>query len=434
MTLDETHDPDLRSWVDSADGHPDFPVQNLPFGVFCPTSGPPRGGVAIGDMILDIGAAHRAGLFQGEAGRAAEAAAGSSLNAFFALGAGPRRALRQRLSALLAMEAPERKSVQGCIHAAASCTMELPARIGDYTDFYAGIHHATNGGKLFRPDNPLMPNYKYVPVAYHGRASSVRVSGHGVVRPNGQRLLPGESAPRFGPSIALDYEYELGIWIGSGNAQGEPIPIGRAADHIAGFCMLNDWSARDIQRWESQPLGPFLAKNFCTSVSPWVITPEALAPFRVAQEPRPEGDPAPLDYLLDPADQASGALGLDLEAFLMTPGLHAKGLPRMRLSRTTARMLYWTPAQMVAHHSCGGCNLQPGDLFGTGTISGTEPDSCGSLTEITMGGRATIRLSSGETRSYLEDGDEVIFTARAHAPGRVSIGFGECRGKVLPAP
>ncbi|HYF09675.1 MAG TPA: fumarylacetoacetase, partial [Acetobacteraceae bacterium] len=349
MTLDQTHDPNLRSWVDSADGHPDFPIQNLPLGVFRPASDTPRGGVAIGEMILDLRLAFHAGLFQGEAARAAEAAAGETLNAFFALGAGPRRALRARLSALLAMESPERKSVEGCLHAAHACTMELPAHIGDYTDFYAGIHHATNGGRLFRPDNPLMPNYKHVPVAYHGRASSVCVSGHAVTRPNGQRVLPGENAPSFGPCRNLDYEYELGVWIGPGNALGEPIPIGRAAEHIAGFCILNDWSARDIQRWEAQPLGPFLAKNFSTSVSPWVITPEAMAPFMAAAFARPEGDPAPLDYLLDPADQAGGALDLDLEAFLMTPGLHAKGLPRMQLSRTTSKMLYWTPAQMVAH-------------------------------------------------------------------------------------
>lgn len=434
MTLDETHDPALRSWVDSANGHPDFPIQNLPFGVFRPGLGAARGGVAIGDMILDLGAAVAAGLFGGDTQHAAEAAAADSLNTFFALGAAARQGLRKRLSALLALDAPARRTVEPCLHPAAGCTMELPARIGDYTDFYAGIHHATNGGKLFRPESPLLPNYKYVPVAYHGRASSVRAAGGGVVRPNGQRLLPGENAPTFGPCRTLDYEYELGIWIGQGNAQGEPIPIGRAADHIAGFCMLNDWSARDIQRWEGQPLGPFLAKNFCTFVSPWVITPEAMAPFRVAQEPRPAGDPAPLDYLLDPADEAAGALDLDLEAFLMTPGLAAKGMPPARLSRTTAGMLYWTPAQMVAHHTSGGCNLGAGDLFGTGTISGTTPDSCGSLLEITAGGRETITLPSGETRKYLEDGDEVIFTARAHAPGRVSIGFGECRGKVLPAP
>ena len=431
MTLDETHDPALRSWVESANGHPDFPIQNLPFGVFRPPSGAARGGVAIGDSILDVGAALTAGLLGGEA---AEAASADTLNAFFALGAGPRRALRQQISALLAADAEQREAAAKCLHEAASCTMELPAHIGDYTDFYAGIHHATNGGKMFRPDNPLMPNYKYVPVAYHGRASSVRPSGHAVVRPNGQRLLPGENAPRFGPCRLLDYEYELGIWIGPGNALGEPIPIGRAADHIAGYCILNDWSARDIQRWESLPLGPFLAKNFCTSVSPWVITPEAMAPFRVAQPPRPDGDPAPLDHLLDATDQATGALGLQLESRLMTPGLKTKGLPPQRLSRTTADMLYWTPAQMVTHHTSGGCNLQPGDLFGTGTISGTAPDSCGALFEITRNGTAPIALPSGETRTFLEDGDEVIFTARAHAPGRVSIGFGACRGKVLPAP
>lgn len=432
--LDATHDPALRSWVDSADGHPDFPIQNLPFGVFRPTSGAARGGVAIGDMIFDLGAAHAAGLFAGDAAIAAKAAASDNLNALFALGAGPRQALRTRLSALFAMEAEERQRVESHIHSASSCTMEMPARIGDYTDFFAGIHHATNGGKLFRPDNPLLPNYKHVPVAYHGRASSVRASGHMVVRPNGQRMAAGEDAPSFGPCRNLDYEYELGIWIGPGNAQGVPIPIAEAADHIAGFCILNDWSARDIQRWEAQPLGPFLAKNFCTSISPWVISPEALAPFRLAQPPRPAGDPAPLDYLLDAQDQAEGALNLDLEAFLMTSGLRAKGLPPMRLSRAAAHLLYWTPAQMIAHHASGGCNLQPGDLFGTGTISGTERDAFGSMLEITAGGREPIELPSGETRCFVEDGDEVIMTARAHAPGHVSIGFGECRGKVLSAP
>ncbi len=432
--LDATHDPALKSWVESANGHADFPIQNLPFGVFRPVGDAARGGVAIGDSILDIGAAHAAGLFASDAARAAEAASSDALNALFALGAGPRRALRARLSALLAVGAAERKTLEPCLHDAANCTMQLPARIGDYTDFFAGIQHAINGGKMFRPDNPLLPNYKYVPVAYHGRASSVRASGHAVVRPNGQRMLAGENAPSFGPCRNLDYEYELGIWIGPGNAQGAPIPIGQAANHIAGFCMLNEWSARDIQRWESQPLGPFLAKNFCTTVSPWVITPEAMAPFRVAQPPRPEGDPAPLDYLLDATDQARGALGLDLEAFLMTPDMRAKGMPPARLSRATATMLYWTPAQMVAHHASGGCNLQPGDLFGTGTISGAARDSFGSLLELSQNGREPITLPSGETRRFLEDGDEVSFTARAHAPGRVSIGFGDCRGAVLPAP
>jgi fumarylacetoacetase len=296
--IDQTHDPELRSWVASANGHPDFPVQNLPLGVFAPPGGgPPRAGVAIGDMVLDLSAAHAAGVFSGEAARAAEAASDGALNALFALGAGPRRALRARLSELLAEGGAEAERLRKALHRAADCAMRLPARIGDYTDFYVGIHHAANVGTLFRPDNPLLPNYKYVPIGYHGRASSVVPSGTPIHRPNGQRKRADEAAPSFGPCRNLDYELELGVWVGPGNALGEPIPISGAADHIAGYCLLNDWSARDIQAWEYQPLGPFLAKSFGSTVSPWVVTPEALAPFRAAQPPRPEGDPAPLPYL-----------------------------------------------------------------------------------------------------------------------------------------
>lgn len=435
---DATHDPKLRSWVESANGHPDFPIQNLPLGVFVPPGGgpvaAPRGGVAIGDMILDLAGAQAAGLFRGEAERAAAAATSDSLNALFALGAGPRRALRERLSALLADGAEERPRVERLLYPAAECEVRLPARIGDYTDFYAGIHHATNTGRQFRPDNPLLPNYKYVPIGYHGRASSVVPSGTPVRRPNGQRKPAKEEVPSFGPSRNLDYELELAVWIGPGNAMGEPIPIGRAAEHVAGFGLLNDWSARDIQGWEYQPLGPFLGKSFATTVSPWVITPEAMAPFRAPQAPRPEGDPRPMDYLLDEADQASGALELELEVLLLTPGLKEKGLPPHRLSLGTARDLYWTVAQLVAHHACGGCNLQPGDLFGTGTISGQQEGGFGSLLEITQGGRKPVELASGETRRFLEDGDEVILRARARREGFAPIGFGECRGVVLPAP
>jgi fumarylacetoacetase len=306
-------------------------------------------------------------------------------------------------------------------------------RIGDYTDFFAGIHHATNTGRQFRPDNPLLPNYKYVPVAYHGRASSVRASGVPVRRPNGQRKPASETTPSFGPSRNLDYELELGIWIGPGNAQGEPISISRAADHIAGFCLLNDWSARDIQGWEYQPLGPFLAKNFCTTISPWIVTPEALAPFRIAQPPRPDSDPVPMAYLLDEADQRRGALDITLEVLLLTQGLREKSLPPHGLSRGSTRHLYWTVAQMVAHHTSSGCNLQPGDLFGSGTISSPTPDGFGSLLEITRGGREPITLASGEARRFLEDGDEVIFRAHARRDGFATIGFGECRGTVLAA-
>jgi fumarylacetoacetase len=437
--MDPTHDPKRHSWVDSANGHADFPIQNLPLGVFSPPGGgAPRGGVAIGDMILDLTAA--AALLPKDARDAAEAAAGGALNGLFALGAGPRRALRAAVSALLSADlvakegAAARARLEALLHEAASCTLHLPARIGDFTDFFAGIHHATNTGRQFRPDNPLLPNYKHVPVAYHGRASSVRIGGTPVRRPRGQRKPPEDAAPSFGPCRNLDYEMELGVWIGPGNAQGEPIPIGRAAEHIAGFCLLNDWSARDIQAWEYQPLGPFLAKNFHTSVSPWVITPEALEPFRIAQAARPQDDPAPMDYLADARDQAEGALDLALEVLIVTPAMRQQGLPPHRLSLGNARHLYWTFAQMVAHHTVGGCNLAPGDLFGSGTISTPEPGGFGALLEITQGGRQPVTLPSGESRAYLADGDEVIFRAHARREGFVSIGFGECRGTVLPAP
>ncbi len=422
-SVDGTHDPKLRSWVASANGHPDFPVQNLPLGVFTPPGGgAPRAGAAIGDMVLDLAAAHAAGLFSGGA-----------LNALFALGAGPRRALRARLSELLAEGSAERAKAEACLHPAARCAPHLPARIGDYTDFYAGIHHATNVGKQFRPDNPLLPNYKWVPIGYHGRASSVVPSGTPVRRPNGQRKRADEAAPSFGPCRNLDYELELGVWVGPGNPLGEPVPIAEAADRIAGYCLLNDWSARDIQGWEYQPLGPFLAKSFGSTVSPWVVTPEALAPFRVAQPPRPEGDPAPLPYLLDEADQREGALDLELEVLLLTPGLKEKGLAPHRVASSGARHMYWTAAQMVAHHSSNGCNLQPGDLLGTGTISAPGDEGCGSLLETTQGGRRPVALASGEERRFLEDGDEVILRARARREGFAPIGFGECRGTVLPA-
>ncbi|MGH7210273.1 MAG: fumarylacetoacetase, partial [Acetobacteraceae bacterium] len=320
--IDETHDPARKSWVPGADGHADFPIQNLPLGVFSASGGRPRGGIAIGNWILDLGAALEVGLFDGLGRDAAEAAAGPALNPLLTMGAEARRALRRQVSALLGADSPARSRAEPIsnrlLHRSPHCTLHLPATIGDYTDFFAGIQHATNTGRLFRPDNPLLPNYKYVPVAYHGRASSVRPSGTDVQRPSGQRRPAGESEPTFGPARSLDYELELGIWIGPGNELGEPIPIGQAHAHIAGCCLLNDWSARDIQAWEYQPLGPFLAKSFCTSVSPWIITAEALAPFRSAQPRRPPGDPAPLPYLHDVADQESGALDSDCDVLLLT--------------------------------------------------------------------------------------------------------------------
>jgi fumarylacetoacetase len=431
---DHTHDPKRRSFVASANGHPDFPIQNLPLGMFSlGEDEPERMGIAIGDMILDMDAACEAGLLAGEVAEAVEDA-GFVDGWAHLLSQGPalRAALRHQVFDLLAEGSPHRAALNDMLHEAAACTLLLPMQIGDYTDFYAGIVHATNVGALFRPDNPLLPNYKHVPIGYHGRASSVVESGHPVRRPNGQRKPASEADPSFGPSRNLDYELELGIWIGYGNVLGQPIPIGEAAQHIAGYCLLNDWSARDIQGWEYQPLGPFLAKNFCSTVSPWIITPEALAPFRIAQPPRPEGDPKPMDYLWDTTDQAQGALGLELEAFLTTPGLREKGLPPHRLSHGQSSGLYWTPAQLVAHHASGGCNLRTGDLLGTGTISTAE--GFGSLLEITRGGKQPLTLASGETRRFLEDGDEVVLVARARKDGLVTIGFGECRGAITPAP
>ena len=432
---DATHDPGRRSWVESADEHPHFPIQNLPLGVFSEEGEAARGGIAIGDDIFDLRAALDAGLFGGAARDAAEAAAGSMLNPLLALGAPARRALRQRVADILDANGPDRARIEPMrdrlLHLADDCTMHVPAAIGDYTDFYAGIHHARNGGKLFRPDNPLAPNYKYVPVAYHSRASSIRPSGTELRRPKGQRLPAGKDTPEYGPCERLDYEMELGIWIGPGNAHGEPIPIADAAEHIAGFCLLNDWSARDIQAWESQPLGPFLAKSFQTSISPWIVTPEALAPFRIAQPPRPAGDPAPLPYLLDAGDQMHGALNIDLEVLLLTAAMRERGMPPHRLSRANARELYWTVAQMVAHHTGGGCDLRAGDLFGSGTISDPDPSGFGALMEITEGGRKPVTLSLGETRAFLRDGDEVIFRGTCRADGFAPIGFGECRGRVV---
>ncbi|ROL64207.1 fumarylacetoacetase [Pseudomonas chlororaphis] len=426
-----------RSWVASANGHADFPLQNLPLGVFSTPGSAARSGVAIGEHILDLDAALDAGLFDGAARTAVEATRGGQLNAFFELGRGARVALRERLQELLG----EGSSLRGKMETlgarllplAADCQLHLPARISDYTDFYVGIEHAQNVGKLFRPDNPLLPNYKHVPIGYHGRASTVRASGTEVRRPKGQTLPAGQSEPVFGPCARLDYELELGIWIGQGNEMGEPIAISEAAEHIAGFCLLNDWSARDIQAWEYQPLGPFLSKSFITSISPWVVTAEALEPFRRAQPARPQGDPQPLPYLLDPRDQAGGGFDIELEVLLLTEAMAEQGLAAQRLTLSNTQHMYWTVAQMVAHHSVNGCQLQAGDLFGSGTLSGPQEGQFGSLLEITEGGKKPIELASGEVRKFLEDGDEIILRGRCRREGFASIGFGECRGKVVPA-
>jgi len=428
--IDETHDAALTSWVDGADGHPDFPVQNLPYATFSTAGDEPRPGVAIGEYVLDLRALAETGLLDARIGAAL---AGDTLNALLAVPAELRRSLRARLSALLTDEG-RRARLEPMLHPREECRLGLPTAIGDYTDFYVGIHHAMNVGALFRPDAPLLPNYKYVPIGYHGRASSVRPSGEPVVRPLGQRKAPDAPAPEFGPARRLDLELELGVWVAEGNALGEPFPIAEAARRIGGFCLLNDWSARDLQAWEYQPLGPFLAKNFHSTVSPWIVTPEALAPFWQPQPPRPDGDPAPLAYLHDEDDQRHGALGLELVASLRSARMREAGMAPHVLSRGAASNMYWTVAQILTHHASNGCNLRPGDLLGTGTISGPERDSCGSLLEISRGGAEPIELPTGEKRSFIEDGDEVALSAHARRDGFVPIGFGECRAVVLPAP
>ena len=425
--IDDTHDPARTSWIESAASHPHFPVQNLPLGIFSPAGEEPRPGVAIGDKILDLTAV--LALLPEEVRPALR---GSSLNALLALPADSRLVLRRALSTLLS-DASYRDQVEPALHDSGVCTLHRPAVIGDYTDFYVGIHHANNVGRQFRPDNPLLPNYKYVPIGYHGRASTIRPSGVPVRRPRGQRKAPDAAVPSVGPSLRLDYELELGVWISQGNTLGEPIDIAGAGEHIAGLCLLNDWSARDLQAWEYQPLGPFLSKNFHTTISPWIVTSEALAPFRQAQPPRPQGDPRPLDYLWDEADQAQGALAIDLEVRLSTARMREQGLEPSLLSRGPASNMYWTIAQIVAHHASNGCELNPGDLLGTGTISGPTREAFGSLLELSEGGKAPIQLPGGEVRSFLEDGDELALSAVASAQGFVSIGFGECRSVILPA-
>jgi len=405
-----------RSWIDSANRSSDFPLENLPFGVF--RSGRRvRIGVAIGDRILDLFGCHEEGLI-GE-----EACTRETLNELMSKGRGAVRALRERLMELLKEEAPERHRITKHLVARKDAQMLLPCSIGDYTDFYASIYHATNVGSMFRPDHPLLPNYKYVPIGYHGRASSIVVSGTPVRRPSGQTRDDASTDPEFGPTRRLDYEMEIGVFVGSGNELGEPIPIDRANEHIFGFCLVNDWSARDIQSWEYQPLGPFLGKSFATSISPWVVTADALEPFRVPTFLREFGDPEPLPYL-----RAENDFGYDInvEVLLRTKGMTSPA----PVSRGNFRDMYWTVAQLVAHHTSNGCNLRPGDLLASGTISGETAESRGSLLERTWRGSEPLQFANGETRRFLEDGDEVILRAWCEREG-VRIGFGECRGVVV---
>jgi fumarylacetoacetase len=436
--VSSTHDPALRSWVESANlPGADFPIQNLPFGVFRRrgTQEAPRVGVAIGDAILDLTACVAAGGLSGPAREAGEAAREPALNALMALGATARSALREQVSALLGANGDRSAARHGQAWLVPRHDAELfvPARVGDYTDFYASIHHATNVGRMFRPDHPLLPNYKWVPIGYHGRASSIVVSGTPVRRPRGQIKPPDADRPIVAPSRSLDYELEVGAFVARGNPQGEPVPLARAEEHLFGICLVNDWSARDIQSWEYQPLGPFLAKNFSTSVSPWVVTLEALEPYRVAAPPRGPDDPPLLEYLDAPGDRARGGIALTLEVLLSTARMRASGEAPALVSRGSFTAMYWTFGQMLAHHTMNGCNLQPGDLLASGTVSGESAESRGCLLERTMRGREPIRLPNGETRGFLDDGDEVILRGYCEREGAARIGLGECRGVVLPA-
>jgi fumarylacetoacetase len=416
MKLDDTHDPALESWVESANRPGcDFPIQNLPFGVFKRKGAKesPRGGVAIGDQILDLAAL---GI-----------KTGPTLNGLASMGRGGWKRLRRTLSQGLSVRKRNARFARHLLPIK-QAELFLPVAIGDYTDFFTGIHHATNMGRMLRPDNPLLPNYKWVPIGYHGRSSSIVVSGARIARPAGQTKAADQPAPAFGPSRRLDYEAELGFVVGPGNALGKPVAIGDALDHLFGVVLLNDWSARDVQGWEYQPLGPFLAKSFATTVSPWIVTLEALAPYRCPAFPRPEGDPKPLPYLWDDDDQREGGISIEVEMHLCTEKTKAP----VRLSRANFRDSYWTPAQLVAHHTSNGCNLRPGDLLGSGTLSGATPGSFGSMMELTQAGKNPLALPGGESRAFLEDGDQVIERARCTRDGHATIGFGEAKGTIRP--
>lgn len=435
-TLNETHDPSLRSWVISANlPNADFPVQNLPFGAFLsPDDESERIGVAIGDQLVDLFASAEAGAFDrhgDDAKAAARACSGPTLNPLMAMEPRFWSALRLALSRLLRLGAETESRLR--LLPAAEADLAMPVEIGDYTDFYASIHHAFNVGSLLRPDQPLMPNYKFIPIGYHGRASSVVLSGHPVRRPRGQTKAPDAAEPSFGPCRLLDYELEVGIFVGQANELGWPTPMAEAESRIFGLCLLNDWSARDIQGWEYQPLGPFLSKSFLTSISPWIVTREALAPFRVPAFERPEGDPAPLSYLESQADREAGAFDIHLQVCLRTEKMRASGAPPHKISHSRFRDLYWTPAQMLTHHGSNGCNLRPGDLLGSGTVSGPEQDNRGCLLELTRRGAEPLVLPNGEQRTFLVDGDEVQLHGYCEKEGARRIGFGECRGVVLPA-
>ena len=429
--IDETHDPGLRSWVDSANtAATDFPIQNLPVGIFRrrDRQESPRIGIAIGDQILDLALCAEAKLLDDLSQSVRDAAAAPRLEALMALGPSAASELRSRVSRILRSDGGigDRHLLVPLDRA----DVQLPTMTRGFTDFYASLNHATNVGRLFRPDSPLLPNYKHVPVAYHARSSSIVIGGTPIRRPSGQIKRPGQVEPVFTATERLDYELEIGLFVGAGNALGQPVPLADAEEHLFGICLLNDWSARDIQAWESQPLGPFLAKNFATTISGWVVTLEALAPFRVPARGRSDGDPVPLSYLVSPSNEAAGGIDITLEVLLQTRQMRIEGHAPHRLSTSSFRDMYWTPAQLLTHHTSNGCNLEPGDLLGSGTVSGQTDDSSGCLLELTRGGQKPLVLPTGETREFLADEDEVIFRGWCSRPGYARIGLGECRGTV----
>jgi fumarylacetoacetase len=440
--VNHTHNPAARSWLASANAPgADFPLQNLPFAVFRRAGSAEafRGGVALGDQVIDLEALALLPVLTGLAQQAAMACAQTTLNAFMALGPAAWQALRHGLFAACeeAASAADRLNLDACLVPQNAVEYTVPTRIGDYTDFYTSIHHARNVGMIARPDAPLTPNFQWLPIAYHGRGSSVGVGtaqqAHAFHRPHGQSMAPGAAAPTFGPCARLDYELELAIWIGQGQPQGQPIALAQAEGHIFGFGLLNDWSARDIQFWEMAPLGPFLGKNFCTTVSPWIVTHEAMAPYRLPFT-RPGDEPQPLPYLEGEHNRAQGSLDIELDVLIESQHMRDQGLPAARVSHTNFKHQYWTAAQMVTQHTNGGCNLNPGDLFGSGTVSGPVREEGGAIIELTQGGKAPITLAtSGEKRAFLQDGDAVILRGWCERPGLARVGFGECRGLVLAA-
>ncbi len=437
-SINETHDPDLECWVESAnDPNTDFPIQNLPFGVFNKPESLelPSIGVAIGDQVLDLSAVSEVLWSDDLDDEIADVSSYESLDFMMILEPEIMSELRQRLSGLLSADndTDDRYIIEDFLIPVNEVELIVPANIENYTDFYASVYHATNVGKIFRPDNPLLPNYKWVPIGYHGRASSIVLSGTPIHRPSGQTKDDEADAPSFGPSKVLDFELEVGFFIGAGNELGKPVRITEAEGHIFGLCLVNDWSARDIQRWEYQPLGPFLSKSFATTISPWIVTMEALSPFRAPAFPRPKGDPEPLPYLDSPENGENGGFDINLEVYLLTQQMREKDIAPHRLSSSSTKDLYWTFAQMITHHTSNGCNLRSGDLIASGTISGATKESQGCLIELTERGAEPIQLPTGEVRSFLQDGDEVIFRGFCEREGFRRIGFGECRGMILPA-